>query len=385
MQQTAETYHQTLERLREEGAHMLLPSIYFSEIPPSHRITIEPVPLEPDPIDGDVYEQGPSNAKGGQRYALTAQGLKKLATAAGITLTAWRNDDGSNPNYFEYGAKGVMKKMDGTTHPYEDFYDEDLEIRELTIRENAEWYVNTYDKNLSEDAKLAKIENKVRKAILQKRQHAKKAAYTGAISRVIRTLLSIQRTYSKDDLKKPFVVVRLSPKVDTSDPEIRRELDRRALDSMYGVYGTPAKRVSGPRPSHLRLAGPKDEPPAEDLDDLETDDKAAYEPIPPEDQDPPPPEMEPDPEPEDDNPDPVTADFLALDQEDRIKTISEAAKQRGIGNSEALWKYYAEQTGKQPPKSVKAMPEKDMTELFKALMALPVGGDAQEEDDDIPF
>jgi hypothetical protein len=56
--------------------------------------------------------------------------------------------------------------------------------------------------------------------------------------RVIRGLLAIKSSYSKDELSKPFVVPRIVFSPDLSDPDIRRAMISAGIKSIEAAYGT---------------------------------------------------------------------------------------------------------------------------------------------------
>ncbi len=385
MQQTAENLHETLESFREEGAHLLLPSTYISELTPYHKIVVDRVFLSPKPEDGDVYMQDRGGTQGKAKYAPSHRGLMKLGNAAGIMWDpnrCLRLDDRRDRDYVVYQAVGGIKKMDGSPAFLKAEYDLDFEVVKEEIRENYENKRKMYDKDrnkfgwwhkLDGDAQEAYIEKCIRRDVLQKRKHKLKLAESGALDRVVRPLLGLKSTYTAKELEKPFIAVRTIFQPNYNDPETKKQLAAASIQAATGVFG-PA-RQSAP----LRLV----EPPVDVTPELEAEFPEDVPEVPEEDVAGPPDETE-----EKVFPDPATADFLALDVDERMGTIGEAAKQRGIKDSKALWKFYQEQTEKKPPKKIKSMPEQDMVELFTALMALPVVSPEEEpatDTDEIPF
>jgi hypothetical protein len=395
MQQTAEVLSNTLEDFRAAGAHLLLPSTHISELPRFHKIVVDEVYLSPQTDEGDVYPQQ-TGGSGPTKYAPTRQGLMKLANAAGVMwdpARCQRLDDRNDKDYVVFQAVGGIKKIDGSPLFFKAEYDLDFEVVEEEIRENYENKARMYDKDRNKygwwhkmdgDAQEAYIEKCIRRDVLQRRKHKAKLAETGAMTRVIRALLGLKSAYTAKELEKPFIVVRTVFQPDYSDPETKRQIAAASVQAVAGIFGPIRQQPQ------LRLVDPANDVPyntqdvPEDTDDprFTNDDQAVY-------------EDKPNAGIED--PDPQTADFLALDVEGRIACISEAAKAVGMADSKAMWKFYTSQTGKQPPKSVKAMPRADMLALFQALMSLPPvappKADPEPEqaerepgsDDDIPF
>jgi hypothetical protein len=392
MQQTATVLHDTLEDFRNSGAHLLLPSTHISELPPFHKIVVDQVYLSPKTDDGDVYLQDRGNSDKATKYAPTRQGLMKLANAAGIMwdpARCQRLDDRRDKEYVSYQAVGGIKKIDGSPLFFKAEYDLDFEVVEEEIREGYENKAKTYDKDgqkygwwhkMDGDAQAAYIEKCIRRDVLQKRKHKAKLAETGAMTRVVRALLGLKSAYTAKELEKPFIVVRTVFQPDYSDPETKRQIAAASVLAVAGIFG-PIRQ-----PPQLRLVEPVSsnvqDVPNNDPDDprFTNDDQAVYEAL----------------HPENAFPDPIAADFLALDVDGRINTISEAAKSRGMADSKTMWSFYRQQTGKQPPKSVKGMPEADMVVLFKAIMAQPASATASTpepgrpdlepgSDEDIPY
>lgn len=386
--QTAQDLHETLESFRQQGAHLLLPSTYISELPRFHKIVVDRVFLSADTSEGDVYLQDRGGPNGKSKYAPTRQGLMKLAHAAGVMwdpARCVRLDDRKDRDYVVYQAVGGMKKIDGSPLFFKAEYDLDFEVIEEEIREGYENKARMYGKDpnkykwwhkMDAAAQEAYLEKCIRRDVLQKRKHKAKLAETGAMTRVVRALLGLKSAYTAEELEAPFIVVRSVFQPDYDNPDVKQEIARASIAAVTGVFGQ--------RPH---------QPPLQLVSSTEQAETVQFPDDVPEAPEEGPPEGEGEGEPidgppdgaEEEEPDAQIADFLAQASEDRINTISEAAKQRGIADSKALWKFYKEQTGKEPPKSVKAMPEKDMVTLYKALLALPIAESSEPPDDDIPF
>lgn len=382
MQQTAKVINETLEGFKAQGAHLLLPSTFVSELPAYHKIVIDQVFLSPDPDEKDVYLQEKKTDNKAAKYAPTRQGLMKLSNAAGIMwdpARCVRLDDRRDRDYVAYQAVAGLKKIDGSPLFFKAEYDLDFEVILEEIEEGYKNKVKLYDKNrkkygwwhkMDENAQNAYIAKCIRRDVLQKRKHKAKLAETGAMTRVVRALLNLKPTYTAKELEQPFIVVRTVFQPDYSDPETKKQLTSASIQAVAGVFG-PARQAAAP----LRLV----EPPVDVTPAPETEFPDEIPDVPPDD--------EPlDGTEEEGLPDPAIADFIALEDHDqRLATIGEAAKQRGIADQKALWTFYHKETGKQPPKKVATMPEEDMVELFKALMTLDVVKSEDVPDDDIPF
>ena len=79
----------------------------------------------------------------------------------------------------------------------------------------------------------------------QLRSSAPQKASTGAILRVIRSLICIKSTYTMEELKKPFAVVRASFSPDYNDPMVKQMMLQKCMQSMGNLFGAIA---STPQP-----------------------------------------------------------------------------------------------------------------------------------------
>ena len=63
-------------------------------------------------------------------------------------------------------------------------------------------------------------------------------AMTGAILRVIRALIGMKGTYTMDELKKPFVIPRVTFSPDYNNPEVRRAMLEQGMSSVTNMFGS---------------------------------------------------------------------------------------------------------------------------------------------------
>ena len=226
-----------IEKAKEDGANMLLPSQILSNIPAKHNITIEYVSLSPSPDDGDVYpKQGDEN-----KFILSKQGLMRLCACAGVEWNldyCGRTDDGTDRDYIAYKMVGAVQKLDGTWYPLPGQYDLDF----LVIEEELEDSYIARSKNWSkpQDQKDAYVQKMTRQELLRKRRHKLAIVESGAMLRAIRGLLIIKNSYTAKELENPFVIARLAYQPDYNDPEIRRQLLGAATKAASNVWGPSA-------------------------------------------------------------------------------------------------------------------------------------------------
>lgn len=259
-------YEVALAQARKDNCNILLPSQRLGALLSDfHHPVLDYVELSQEPDQGDVYVQEKGNQKKPTKYAVTKRGLQKLAMCAGVMwdyANTHRTDDRRDPNYVSFQAVGGVKTATGEIWFKAD-YDLDFEVildeLEELYRGKAEYYEKDDTKEgqwwhkFSEDQKEGWIQKCIRRDLLQKRKHKLKLCETGAMNRVIRALLNMKATYSRDELKKPFVVARITVQPDWSDPKVREEMNRESLKSILGVYGPGKYAFQGstviPQPS----------------------------------------------------------------------------------------------------------------------------------------
>jgi len=340
--------HHAIEKARKEGANLLLPTTNVGGLSEFHAPVIDSVFLSPRPSDGDVYPA--SSGEDCNEFRISAQGLRKLSVCAGIIWHPYecrRLDSRADKFYVAYQAMGGIRKADGTPVWWKGEYDIDFEIIEEELYAQ---YQNTC-KNWKkpDDVKQGYVESSVRRDMIFKRKHKIKLAETGAMNRVVRAILGLKGSYTKAELAKPFVMVRIVLRPDFKDPVVRKQLLDAAVKSMTGVYGP---EYAQPTPVVPDLDG--------DIIDI------------------PPPDTEEPDEPDDDSgipgagsngnpPDPreVFEGLAATDQEQHLKELS-GKKGYDLKNL----KFPIEQ-----------FTQKHRLDLFVMLSGM---ADAKE-DDDIPF
>ena len=153
-----------------------------TQMTPWHQITVSTVTLSHKPDDGDVYPQS-------GKLALSKIGLLKLADAAGIRwgkTELERFEDGSFSAY----VTAEKQDPDGTWRKYPGSYYWDVTQRLADIA------APSTSRGQSESRMI--------------RTFSAQRAETGAMSRAIRAIVGIKATYTVNDLRKPFVVARVS-------------------------------------------------------------------------------------------------------------------------------------------------------------------------------
>ena len=174
-----------IDKARKAGMNMLLPSAHIESLSELHSPILDYVDLSPEVSDGDVYYHGES-----KKLVLTKKGLMKLARAAGIVwhpVETRRSDNRADRNYVSYRALGGVRTADGAIAWIPGEYDLDLEVIEDELRD---LYERKGKKSSKKGDELqGYVDYCVKRDLLYKRKHRVKLCETGAMTRVIRTLL----------------------------------------------------------------------------------------------------------------------------------------------------------------------------------------------------
>lgn len=187
----------------------------MSGIAPSHGLVVSQVRLHPDKAAGDVYDGLPFLKP--NEVAIAKIGLRKLAEGAGMSLETLRMDPRTLPHYWEVKAIATYRGIDGA-----------LVRREAT----KEWDLRDGSPQLK---------GWTPKQIEEARKHGLRNCEARAINAVIREF-GIRQKYTREELAKPFVVVRVSFQPDLGDPEIKKLVTQSALSATSTLYpgGAPA-------------------------------------------------------------------------------------------------------------------------------------------------
>jgi len=321
------------EKLKQAGANILLNTERVETLSQFHKPVIDKVHLSSNPKDGDVYPAKSADKDEPSRFRLTHQALLKLSAAAVVEwhpIESKRIDRMNDRNYVAYRAVGGVRRPDGTPIFFSSEYDLDFEVVEEELRELYHNKCKTWNK--PEDHKKNYIESSVKRDLISKRKHKVKLCEAGAKNRVIRKSLGIKNDYTKAELEKPFIIVRMELRPDYNDPEVKRQLVEAAIKSQTRIFG------------QSQLTQPLIElPPSEYHEVLQDPD-----------------DSEPDPEPEEEPP----PDFENADGKSQIKMLKNMAKKKGYDL-------------KQLKAPLKDFSEKHRIDFWNVLVDM--------KDDDIPY
>jgi hypothetical protein len=186
--------------------NMTFPVTALDVLPPMHVPSLSVIRVNVDPRSKDTY---PINA---DQKGLSKHVVLKMLNAAGASYRTQKLTPDSELDLIRWTALVWGKLPDGTFHQ---------------AQGSKAW---SWEKCQAEmTAQQAK----------QYRQFADEQTETKALLRAARAWLNIKISYSNDELTKPFLIARSVPALDVSDPEIKRMVAQRMVDSTFALYGTP--------------------------------------------------------------------------------------------------------------------------------------------------
>lgn len=231
-----------LNEYRKLGAHVLYPLRTVDQIAPLHAVSVREIRTEPDPSSGDVYKA--ENGLAHTKYA-----LNMMEAAAGVDwlyAEIRRIDDGTIQHYCVYQAAAVVRNLDGTLRRV-------VESREVDLREGSE-----------QVAKMRPGQLPAARANIQQLAESK------AKNRVRRSILLLKANYKPEELKRPFVILKLVPVPEVGlDADVMRSI---AIEMARNLYGVPtivdvARPIAEPLRVSQTAPTPQEIPPDDDDDD----------------------------------------------------------------------------------------------------------------------
>jgi hypothetical protein len=221
--------------LDNPGVELILPSMPVNaELGFGHKVAVSVVTISPNPDDREVFKVG-SNRAGQPVYAYTKPGLEKMAEAAGIQIRTERTDDRSNGDYCEFRALAGMKGSNGQSI-----------IRTATKAFDMKTVEDEAVRNrMKEGVTEAQAREGARAEVTAFRKHIVARTETGAILRVVRSLLAIKSGLTAAQIARPKVLARVEFNPDASDPVVKRFLLEKGADASASLYpkGESARQV----------------------------------------------------------------------------------------------------------------------------------------------
>jgi len=229
--------HETWQSL-EAVANLVSPVASVNAIPQMHAISLRAVTIDPTMDDygsgREVYRNASFCDK--DEAALGGVALSKIAAAAGAEITKRsRLDDRTDPNYCEIEVTVSIRDFDGVTRTA-------TKAKSLDLNDGAPEAMKPEKKKGPRDKWAMKTGNMIPldpSALANKRAHIQSHTETKAFYRALRLLLSIKQKYTLDELSKPFVIPKLIPNLDPSDPDQKQALIASALGKEELLFGPP--------------------------------------------------------------------------------------------------------------------------------------------------
>ena len=162
----------------------------------------------------------------GKKYSLTKTALNKLSSAAGLTITSRIIE--SSKDYVCAEATATYLNASGAREEKVGTYEIDMDVIEAEIMERpkkGEW---------DTEAKRKEESRRFRRYKLQRCE-------TGAINRVIRSILAVKNAYTQEELQKPFAVPHVQFAPDFSDPDIKRATIKKFTGQSDVLFGKEEK------------------------------------------------------------------------------------------------------------------------------------------------
>jgi hypothetical protein len=208
---------------KRDEFNILYPSDRLLSVSSLHMLSPQIVVIDPDPINGEVYQVSDRCKPNGEfpdAFVIGKRGLEKIAWAAGVQFHpryTRRTDDGRNPRRVEFQAVGSLQKPDGSWYSICRSKEINLDVIEDELRSELETAAQALGLTIEKEGAgqrliygtiecAHEISLRLGREMLKRRKNMVATADSGAYSRVVRSLLNIQPTYSYEELQKPFVV-----------------------------------------------------------------------------------------------------------------------------------------------------------------------------------
>lgn len=260
-----------------DDQHLIVPSLFVQDINPFYRLTGVAVQV-------DIHERGAvfplQNEKTGtdqygkdvweKTYYLSKMTIDRFAAAAGVSFVPANSGTMVDVNGNITGfAQIMLLAPDGGPRYVNNVKNIDLNVVRENLYKNkkknllkyglssdeaklaakqykGEWRKDKYKENFFIDQSdvEAFLQAHVNQAMVQESKSVHEKAYTGAYLRAVRTALGINASYTESQLKKPFIITRLTFKPDFNDPQVRQMALRQGFYARWGLFGGNDKRAS---------------------------------------------------------------------------------------------------------------------------------------------
>jgi hypothetical protein len=209
---TADQFRGAVQRW--QGSYNLLtPFTNISGLAQAHVIFSTVIPINLNPLAGEVYDGLPF-LKGGQ-VAIAKNGLRKIAEGLGISTRLEYISVGAVHYYWHVKAIASYTGIDG---------------KRVEREASMEW-------DLRDGS--PRLKGWTPKQVEEGRKYGLRACETRAINAAIRECgAGVKQAYTKDELSRPFVAVRVALQPDMSDPDIKRMVTEHFVGASRALYAS---------------------------------------------------------------------------------------------------------------------------------------------------
>lgn len=260
-----------------DDQHLIVPSLFVQDNNPFYRLTGVAVKV-------DIHERGAvfplqSEKTGTDQYGkdvwektyyLSKMTIDRFAAAAGVSFVPANSGTMVDVNGNITGfAQIMLLAPDGGPRYVNNVKNIDLQVVRENLYKNkkknllkwglsgdegklaakqykGEWKKDKYKESyfIDQSDVEAFLQAHVNQAMVQESKSVHEKAYTGAYLRAVRTALGINASYTESQLKKPFIITRLTFKPDFNDPQVRQMALRQGFYARWGLFGGNDKRAS---------------------------------------------------------------------------------------------------------------------------------------------
>ncbi len=221
-----------------QAYHLVSPATVCGSLPEGCEVALSMVFI--DPNDKNLYPL----AQG--KMGLDRVALMNIANAAGATVVeSVRLDDRSHPHYCAWRVTIEYRLFDGARVQRSGSVEIDVrEPQGAAYVEIVEKAKNAKDRGGNPTPRDPSAQ------LLELRKFIDRHAESKAMNRAV-AAMGIRRSYTKEELQKPFAVARIIFTGKSSDPKaqelFRNKIADNFLDSAPRLYGQPARQLSAPQ------------------------------------------------------------------------------------------------------------------------------------------
>lgn len=200
---TSAQYQDALKRWKDEqGAHVISPYAAFTGLAEGFALVATKIYINLEKASEEVWDGDSSLPwlKGTNKCSLAKVGLRRIAECGSYSTDTEDLTDYRIPYFWRVKAFISWRGLDGTT---------------ITRTAMKTWDCREPQAGLPDGG--ADIRNFTRNQILENRKHGLRHCESRAVNAVIREI-GLKQTYTKEELKKPFIVVKAMFQPNMKDP-----------------------------------------------------------------------------------------------------------------------------------------------------------------------